>query len=352
MAIRLADIAKKTGFSVSTVSRALHSGSSKYKISQDTIKKIKKVAEELGYRTDKIARGLKLKRTLEIGVVVPDILNPFFATLVKSISKEVRKIGYTIMLCDSDETPQIEEEAIEHLLEKRVEGLIISAVGIHFNHIKALEKYKLPIVVVDRLFHGLKFDSVCVDNFKGALKATEYLVREGHRKIAIIQGLPGTSTNDARLSGYKTALNNANIAINFKYIVGDDFRRLNGYLQTKTLLKLDDPPTAIFTASDLIAIGAIQAIKEENMKIPDDISIVTFDDPRYVSHLSPPLTAVRQPVTEIGIIAVKLLTNRMKSFYDQIKQICLEPQLIVRNSVIHLKIGAPRVIIESGATRL
>jgi len=333
MPVKLVDIARKTGYSVSTVSRALSGNTSKNKISESAANEIRAVASELGYRTNTLARSLKSKKTFELGVAVSDILNPFFTTLVKSISEEVRKIGYTIMLCDSDENTEFEKGSIGNLLEKRVEGLIIAPVGIYSDYFQELRRAKIPAIIVDRIFPDSNFDTVYVDNYKGSCLATEYLIREGHRKIAFIQGLPGTVPNEQRLKGFVETTKKYQIPILSEYIVGDDFRLLNGYRQTKILLKYKDPPTAIFTAGDLVALGCIQAINEEDLKIPDDISLVSFDDPGYFAHLSPPMTAVRQPVREMGTIAVKLLFDRIKNKTLEKKQIQLNPELIIRNSV-------------------
>jgi LacI family transcriptional regulator len=333
MSVRLVDIARKTGYSVSTVSRALHSSSSTNKISDAAIAKIRAVADELGYKTNILARSLKSQKTYEIGVAVSDILNPFFATLIKSISEEVRNIGYTLMLCDSDENANIEKESLRHLLEKRVDGLIIAPVGTYSEYFQEIYKSNIPTILVDRIFQNSLFDTVSVDNYKGSCLATEHLIKEGHNKIAFIQGFPGAVTNEQRLMGYKETLEEYQIPVSAKYIVGDDFRSLNGYLQTKSLLKYKNPPTAIFTAGDLIALGCIEAINEENLKIPQDISLVSFDDPKFFAHLSPPITAVRQPVTKMGIIAVKLLLDRINNNNAEKKQIQLNPELIIRNSV-------------------
>jgi LacI family transcriptional regulator len=333
MTVKLVDIAKKTGYSVSTVSRALSGNSSKDKISQTTVEEIQTVASKLGYRTNKLARSLKSKKTFEFGVAVSDILNPFFATLIKSISKEVRKIGYTILLCDSDENTDFEKESIEHLLDSRVEGLIIAPVGIHSDYFQEIKSAMTPTIIVDRIFENSIFDTVCVDNYKGSCLATEHLIKEGHRRIAFIQGLLGTVPNEQRLKGYADTLMKYQIPLSPKYIVGDDFRILNGYIQTKTLLKYKKPPTAIFAAGDLIALGCIQAINEDNLTIPHDISLISFDDPEYFAYLSPPMTAIRQPVREMGTIAVKLLFDRIKNRTSEKKQIQLNPELIIRNSV-------------------
>jgi LacI family transcriptional regulator len=333
MSVRLVDIARKTGYSVSTVSRALHNESSKSKISDEATAKIRAVADELGYKANKLARSLKSRKTYEIGVVVSDIMNPFFATLVKSISKELRNIGYTLMLCDSDENTDFEQESIGHLLEKRVDGLILAPVGIKAKHFEEIQKAKIPTILVDRVFQDSVFDTVSVDNYKGSCLATEYLINEGHTRIAFIQGLQGTVTNDQRLKGFEDTLKKFNLKVPKKYIVGDDFRSLNGYLQTKTLLKYNNPPTAIFTAGDLIALGCIQAINEENLNIAGDISLVTFDDPKFFALLSPPITVVKQPVTEMGVSAVRLIIDRIQNSTVDNKHIQFNPELIIRNSV-------------------
>jgi len=336
MSVRLIDIARRTGFSVSTVSRVLNNKSHEFRIKEKTKRKIKEVAEELGYRPNKLARSLKLNKTFELGIIVPDLSNPFFATLVKSISKEARRVGFGIMLNDSDENVPNEERAIQTFIEKRVDGFVIAPVGLKFEHINQLATYKIPTVVIDRCFNNLDFDSVGVDNFKGAYLGVKYLIGEGHRKIAFIQGIPGTFTNDGRLEGYKRALEEAEISYRAEYIVGDDFRALNGYLRTKTLLNLDDPPTAIFAASDLIVLGVYQAIKEEKKRIPQDVSVVSFDDPFFASYLSPPLTAIQQPIKEMGIIAVKLLLERIENNVTEPRQIFLKPNLVIRKSVARL----------------
>ena len=333
MSARLLEIAQKTGYSVSTVSRVLHDQSNKYKISEDTKQAVRKAADELGYRPNMLARGLRLNQTHEVGVVVPDISNPFFATLVKSMAGELRKTGYSIFVCDADENTKLEAESLQILLEKKVDGLILAPVGLESAHLKKVAQSNIPFILVDRSFEELAVDSVSVDNFRGAYLAVQHLIREGHKHIAFIQGLPGTYVNEGRLQGYKRALLDAKIPVDEKLIAGEDFRNYNGYLETKLLLKLPTPPTAIFTAGDLIAMGALEALREEQRRVPQDISLVTFDDPSFATYLSPALTAVAQPVDKMGEIAVKLLFRRMRTPEGEPKKILLEPQLIVRDSV-------------------
>lgn len=336
MSSTLKDIAEKTGFSVSTVSRVLHDNSQKYKISEETQAKVKKVAKDFGYRVNALARGLRLQKTFEIGIIVPDISNPFFSEVIKSLAGELRKKGYNFIVYDSDEDIAIERAAIKSLLEKRVDGLIVASVGQDFSHIQKIRDAEIPIVMVDRCFDDLDVDSVSVDNMNGALLAVNHLIKEGHTRIAFIQGLPGTYANEKRLLGYKTALQDAGISIDEHLIVGDDFRSLNGYLETKLLLNISNPPTAIFTAGDLIALGTLEACKENNVMIPNDLSLVTFDDPVFASYLSPALSAVEQPIAKMAEMAAALLYRRMRNPLDERRKVLLEPKLNIRNSVTRL----------------
>jgi len=336
MSSTLKDIAEKTGVSVSTVSRVLHDNSKKYKISEETQEKVSKAAKDLGYRINTLARGLRLQKTNEIGVIVPDIANPFFSAVIKGLAGELKKGGYNFIVYDTDEDIAIERSAIKSLLEKRVDGLIIASVGQEFSHIQKIRDAHIPLVMIDRCFDSLDIDSVSVDNVKGSLFAVNHLIKEGHTRIAFIQGLPGTYANETRLQGYKKALINAGIEIDEHLIVGDDFRSLNGYLETKYLLTLTSPPTAIFTAGDLIALGALEACRENGVQIPHDISLVTFDDPVFASYLSPALTAIEQPITKMTEMAVAMLYRRMRNPKDERRKVLLEPKLNIRNSVARL----------------
>jgi LacI family transcriptional regulator len=336
MSSTLRDIAEKTGVSVSTVSRVLHDNSKKYKISEETQEKVRQTAKDLGYRINTLARGLRLQKTYEIGVIVPDIANPFFSAIIKSLAGELRKGGYNFIVYDTDEDITIERSAIKSLLEKRVDGLIIASVGQEFSHIQKISDVHIPLVMIDRCFDTLDIDSVSVDNVKGSLFAVNHLIKEGHTRIAFIQGLSGTYANETRLQGYKQALNDAGIKIDEHLIVGNDFRSLNGYLETKHLLKLSSPPTAIFTAGDLIALGALEACREDGVRIPNDISLVTFDDPVFASYLSPALTAIEQPITKMTEMAVAMLYRRMRNPQDERRKVLLEPKLNIRNSVARL----------------
>ncbi len=334
MSVRLVDIAKKTGYSVSTVSRALHGNSTKYKISEETIEKIQSVADELGYRANELARGLKSRKTHTLGLVIPDISNPFFSSISRSVEREARKSGYSVILCDTEEKTSLEIDAVQLLQGRNVEGLIVAPVGQICEHLEIVYKSGLPIVTVDRYFPQKDFPFVTSDNYKGAYDAVLYLIENGHTKIACIRGLKNTTPNDHRIRGYKDALSENNIPVVESLIVGNSFGEQNGYTEAKILLKLKKRPTAIFAFSNLITLGALKAIEEENLSVPEDLSIVAFDDQPYFDHLATPISSVAQQNIEIGQIATKIICNQIKSKTSSFAEgVIIPTKLIKRASV-------------------
>ncbi|MBX2977393.1 MAG: LacI family DNA-binding transcriptional regulator [Ignavibacteriaceae bacterium] len=340
MAITLEEIAKITGFSASTVSRVLTKQSKKYRISQVTEKVIIKKAKELGYRPNDLARGLRLKKTHLIGLMVPDISNPFFSYLTHIIQKKVYMNGYSLIVANTNEDINTEIEQLEIFRRKGIDGYIIMPVGTKYEHLADLIEHNKPLVLLDRNIDELNVNCVVVDNYRGSYEAIQYLINAGHKRIAIIQGLQNTYTNNERVLGYKNALADNGIKIDEELIVGNDFRRENGFISTKMLLKLSNPPTAIFTFSDLITLGTLHACMEEKINIPDSLSVVVFDDIDFAPFLVTPLTAVRQPREMMGEVAVKLLIDEIKNkSQERKKKIILEPKLIIRKSVRDMILG-------------
>lgn len=330
----LKSIALKLGVSVSTVSRVINGKSSHYRISKETELLILKAAKELAYTPNQLARGLRLKRTNSIGYIIPDISNPFFASIAKSVEKSARKFGYSILLCDSEENTEIESSSLQLMLNRKIDGLIISPVGLEVNHLINVAQKNIPIVLLDRYFPDLNIPFVTSDNYKGALEAISLLIDNGHTRIACIQGLKNTSPNNDRVRGYRDAHLKFDIEIDESLIVGDNFGEENGYIETKMLLKKGNLPTAIFSVSNLISLGAIRAISEEGLKIPDDISMISFDDQPYSRFLATPMTTVAQQSNQIGQIATKLLVDQIESNRNiEPKGIFLPTKMIVRDSV-------------------
>lgn len=334
MPVTLKDIAEKSGVSVSTVTRVLNDKAREYRISDETSRLVEKTARKLKYRPNQLARGLRLKKTQTIGLLAPDISNPFFAYITRRIQNIAAEHNYSIVICNTNEDQNIEIEQTQLLLSKGIDGFIIMPVGLSFKHLQNIKKEGVPIVLIDRCFEELPFNSVVIDNYEGAYSAVKHLIEYGHERIGMIQGLPHTYTNNGRVEGYLNALRDHKIKINKNYIIGSDFGKENGYCSAKKLLSFKKPPTALFLSSDLIALGALEAIYEANIRVPDDVSLVAFDDIDFAPFLISPLTVVSQPKDRLGEIAVNLLIQQLKKRKTEkpVTEI-LKPQLIVRESV-------------------
>ena len=330
----LKKLADQLGFSVSTVSRVLNGKAATYRISKNTETTILSAAKELDFVPNQIARGLRLQKTLTIGLVIPDISNPFFSSIARSIEIEARKLNYSIMLCDSHESTYYEIDGLKQLLSRKVDGLIISPVGEDDDHLKQIPENGMPLVVIDRQFPKLNCSKVISDNYHGAIEGVEYLIDNGHKKIALIQGLLKSSVNQDRVRGYIDAHKRHNIPIDPSLLVGDSFGEQNGYLGAKLLLNKTTRPTAIFALSNLISLGAIRAINEEGLKIPEDVSLLSFDENPYSDFLATPLTTIAQQNNNLGKMAMKILYEQICSpeTYKPIK-VKLPTKLIKRKSV-------------------
>jgi len=319
---------------MTTVSRALNGHASKYRISRKTELAVRKAAQEANFVPNQLARGLRLKKTLTIGLIIPDISNPFFAAIARQVTLGTRKHGYSVVLCDSQENVDLERQSIGVLRSRHVEGIAMCPVGRNCEHLVELHRGGLPLVLVDRVFPDLPVPYVGSDNLGGARDATNLLIENGHRRIACLQGVRGTSPNESRVRGYKEALANHRIGADESLIVGDSFGEQSGYIQAKLLLRMQKGVTAILALSNLIALGALRALAEENLKVPGDISIIAFDDQPYSAFLATPMTSVAQSTAEMGEIAVKLLFDQINSAPGKTTGgILLPTTLVVRRSV-------------------
>ena len=327
-------IGDKLNVSVSTVSRVLSGQGKRYRISKKTEAAVLAEAKRLDFSPNQLARGLRLKRTHTLGLVIPDISNPFFASLARYVELEARKSGYAVFLCDSEERTDIEVASVKLMQSHKVDGIITSPVGQSSEHLSALCQAGLPIVIVDRYFPQMNLPFVTSDNFDGALQGVSHLIENGHKNIACIQGLPTSAPNIDRVNGYKAALSEHHVKLQDNLIIGDDFGKRNGYISTKLLLKRAPRPTALFSVGNLITLGALQAIAEEGLKVPDDISLVSFDEQPYFAFLSTPMTTIAQQVETMGQIAVSLLLGQIDATgTPECAGIRLPTQLIKRESV-------------------
>ncbi|MGM0622166.1 MAG: LacI family DNA-binding transcriptional regulator [Bacteroidota bacterium] len=328
------ELADKLKLSPTTVSRVLNGKSKKFRISQNTSQKVLDAARKYHYSPNRIARSLKMEKTETIGLIIPDIANPYFSSIAKTIEVEAHNNGYSIILCDSLDDEVTEAELLQLLAGRKVDGIIIAPTGKSSSHVTEIQRLGIPVMVIDRYLPDTELPFVTTDNHMGALLATEHFIETGHRNIACIQGINGISANSERVAGYRDALRKHRIPVNESMILGTDFGEENGYIQTKKLLDLPKCPTAIFALSNLISLGTLRALKEEGLKVPEDVSIISFDEQPYSAFLACPMTTVEQPREEIGRLAFNFLLKTVDDgrTVDPVS-FMLQPRLIYRESV-------------------
>ena len=325
------DIAIKSGLSITTVSRVLNGKAELYRIGKRSQQKVYEVAKELKYIPNQFAANLRTGKSRIIALIIPSLNNPFFADLTSNINAEIRKLGYTTMIADSDENLDVEKMELQQMMSQNVDGLIIAPCGYQWEHILHFYENGLPIVCIDRYFEDLNIPFVSTDNYDGAFSATKHLIENGHSIITCIQGVQYSTPNKLRVKGFKDAMEKAGLC-NYS-VTGDDFSIQNGYLETRVLLQQKQVPTAIFALSNTIALGCMKALKEMNIRIPEDISLITFDDHPYLEYLETPLSCIIQPISHISKIAVKFLFSQINKEENKNKQVLLKPQMNIKKSV-------------------
>ena len=339
--VTIVDVAEKAGVSVATASRAL---SGRGYASAEVKERVRQASRQLNYRLNAAARTLKVNRTHTIGLIITDIINPFYAYLADGVLNCARQLGYQVVLCATEEDPEMEREAIKVLLEQRVDGIIAVPTGKSNRMWREVLDMETRLVLVDREIPGLpQTDLVLVDNVKGAYLATKYLLELGHRRIGLIRGPIETTTGRERVQGYVEAYREAGITIDSDLIQGDTFFRESGYSAMNKLLSLPQCPTAVFATNNVLGEAAILSIREHGLHIPQDISFLMFDDVSWAVLFEPAITVVRQPTNSLGIMSLKLLDQRLKEAemeeaHPPVRAV-LEPEIIKRSSCLPLSIA-------------
>lgn len=335
----LSDIARQLKISVSTVSRALHNHPA---ISQSTKSKVIQLAKKLNYQPNMLALNLLNKKTNTIGIIVPEITSYYFSSVIHGIQDLFSDTGYHLIISQSEESFVKEKNILEAMAKIRVDGLLISPTSKtrSSRHFDKLINDGTPIVLFDRDCPGFSSDKVLVDDYDGAFQAVEYLIKTGCHRIAHISGPQNLSISMHRLNGYLDALKKHQISIDEKLVFNvGGFKPEHGVKAAKQILKMPEMPDAVFAFNDGIAIGAMYVFKEACIQIPDQISVVGFDDEPHSSYFIPPLTSVWQPVYDMGLLSARILLgkltdkNQKASFRDEM----LKPELIVRESSKKLK---------------
>ena len=327
----LNEVSEYTQLSKTTISRVLNGKSREFRINRHTQERVIAAAQELNYKPQLIAQLLHKKPMRTIGIVMPNLSNPFFASLASAISVEAKKHELFVMLFDTQEDPVQEESALNKMLEYRVDGIVIVPCG---RDARKLEKINrtIPVVQVDRYFEESDLSYVSTNNFRGAYEAMSLLLNSGHRNVICIQGPTFSVTNRERIRGCRKAIEDYGEQCSL-LVLGNDFSIQNGYIEGQLALSRRPRPTAIFAMSNTIMLGTMRAIKEHHLVIPDDISLLSFDDNIYIDYLNPPVTRVAQPVSSMGIAAIKMLVNSIQQEGELHSTMLLTPSIINRNSI-------------------
>ncbi len=338
------DIAKAVGTSAATVSRVL--SNSGYPVSDEIRRKILHTANEMNYSPNMVGRMLKKSETRDIGVIIPTVTNPFYTRVILGIEMEAGKRGYNVLLCNSFRNKDAEEKYIKTLYQKQVGGIIISSITRQHSLIAHLQNHGVQIVTFDQELTDLKCARVGFDFIKGAMMAVEYLIQSGHRNIAFAASPLTKKSRADILEGYRMALFKHGIQIYDDYIIisereeestDSSYEFENGRLLASRLIDIAGRPTAVMCVNDMTAYGIIQELVNRGIRVPDDISVIGYDNLEFSSMVNPPLTTVNQPSVETGIIAARLLIDRMEGRMEDDICLSLEPSLILRNSVKNIQ---------------
>jgi LacI family transcriptional regulator len=328
--VTIRDVAKLAGVSPITVSRVINNARS---VDQRTRERVQKSIKTLDYFPNTLAKSLRSKKTHTIALVVSDITNPFWTTIARGVEDTAAQSDLQVILCNTDENPDKEANYVNMLLRRRVDGIIIAPTTNDKRRLSALKRQKVPCVLIDRKVRGFQADVVRSSNLDGARQLTQHLLTLGHRHIAMITGPASVSTAEERVQGYCRALRDHDIPEDQHLVKRSDYKQEGGYHSVKELLAAEPRPTAIFAANNFIAIGALLALREAGLRVPEDMALVCFDDIPQASLMYPFLTVSAQSAYEMGALSVQLLIAQMN---DQEKHktrtIELATKLIIRKS--------------------
>jgi LacI family transcriptional regulator len=329
--VTISDVARLAGVSSMTVSRVINDTAG---VKPDKRRRVEEAIAELGYVPSRLARGLTRQRTGTLAVIVPDVANPFYTLVVRGAEDVARRAGFRVILCDTRSDIVAEQEVIEEMIAHRVEGILIAPVSDRSrDHLRRLAKFGLPFVLVDRTVPGIDADAVLGDSESGARQLIEHLISHGHRRIGMIVESRDVSTARERRRGYEAALAAAGIPVDAALVANAAVDPSGGLDGMQQLLALDDRPTAVFTVNNLVAVGAIEAIRAAGLEVPDDIALVCFDDIELASRLYPFLTVMEQPAETFGTLSAQLLIERIEGRGPERSRLVVLPaEFVIRRS--------------------
>jgi LacI family transcriptional regulator len=327
--ITMSDVAREAGVSLMTVSRVVND---KGEISAATRQRVLNVIERLDYRPSGIARGLATQRTHTLGLIVPDIANPFFSDVARGAEHEAYAQGYNVFLCNTDENTQRELSVLQSLEEKRVDGVVLCSSRLGPGELRAALAHHSAVVLVNLRLDEDHVGAVLVDDRSGGQMATQHLLQTGHRAVGFLAGPPASQSGRQRDKGYRAALAAAGLLYNPDWVRHCSPGVEGGQKVARELLTAHPELTALFCYNDLVAIGALQACADLERQVPDDLTVVGFDDIPLAALVTPPLTTCRVPRYELGVRSMNLLLNHIKGCPGDCREISLQPELIVRAS--------------------
>jgi len=333
MSVTIEDVAEEAGVSITTVSAVIND--TRY-VSPQLTSKVEQAIEELDYHLDQLGRGLRKGQSNIIGLLISDITNPFYPKVARGVEDCARENGYNLILCNTDEDPIEEKHYLSLLRPQRVDGMIVTPTMDGAENIESLSEDSIPMVLIDRSIGSLDYTSIVSDNYNGSYRAAEYLIDMGHREIGFVAGIEGVQSVDQRLAVYEDALKNNNIGLKEELIVTGNSKLKEGYEGTERLLEDSKSLTATFAANNLMLIGVLQYLKDHSIPYPDELSIISFDDPDWAAAVNPSITTISQNPYKIGYKAGSKLFKSIlddEKHYASDERVVLPIQIVKRESV-------------------
>jgi len=333
ISITIKDVAKKSKLSIATISKYINGGN----VLEKNKEVIQSAIDELNFKVNEMARGLKTNKTKTIGIVLPKLSNLFFTSIISKIEDVILKEGYGSIICDYKQDYELEKKKLDFLVNKSVDAIVLIPSGQEKNEVNAILKNGTPVILIDRLLKGVECDVVLGDNINSSYNAVEQLFIMGHKRVGVIIGPKEMYTAEQRLKGYCRVHEDYSFNIDSDLIKYGDYRMDKGYTLFKELLNMENPPTAIYVTNYEMTLGAVMAINEMDIKIPDDLSIIGFDNMDLVKVIKPSLSIVVQPVESIGETTARLLLKRLNGDNSNFPSINrLKAKLIITKSIAKL----------------
>jgi LacI family transcriptional regulator len=330
------DVAAAAQVSAGTVSRVLNG---KRDVGDELRHRVLAAVAELGYRPNGAARSLRTRAAMVLGVIISDVTNSFFTAVVRGAEDKAQQAGFSVVLANADEDLRKEARYLEIAAAEQMAGVLLSPASSRLTSIEVLAERGIPVVTIDRRLASAAVDSVTVNNHQAAREATQHLIVQGCHRVGIIAGPAQITTGATRLAGYRAAMRAADRDSDQTLTAYGNFRTDGGYAAAKKLLKLPKPPDGLLISNDLMTIGALQAIAEAGLSIPDDIAVVGFDNASWATAFRPPLTVVTQPTYEIGEVATDLLLRRVNGEQFPPRHVVLRAKLVERGSSLRLPLS-------------